>query len=406
MNGRVPWNAALPRTFIEATRTKEIRALLKFGRDSNWPLKITLAFTLDEISSISITYSTDWTDCSGKTDWFVDKFKEAAYRDGLAELPVWTRDGIAWLAVLRKENNSIRVVLNEKRADGIFVLTPEDPGIPPYLLYGLNVELKLRCQNETILGQYLQALYAPSVACTEKVTSTEWAMIGALNDGIIPIQHRLIRDESVQVPAAAWNSQIYEAGLKTQNHDKGFERFVRKFNPELATEAVLSIVKGAHHEHGTAILFTQEKRWCLLLDTVHGLSDEEALWYTLASWEKFQPRLKRPRTEPGQLFYPAAYSHVFEKYWDHLDDPKSHPEWSQESDFIQECMAQYSAAMGQMNTEDFTPLVDPETKQRRLIIAQEAAVSRLCPIQDAYDFWNLNGGRSSQVTASGGPAPV
>jgi hypothetical protein len=35
VNSQIPWNAALPRTFIEATRPKEITVFLKFGRDSN-----------------------------------------------------------------------------------------------------------------------------------------------------------------------------------------------------------------------------------------------------------------------------------------------------------------------------------------------------------------------------------
>jgi hypothetical protein len=53
-NGYVPQNAALPRTFVEATRPKEMEAFLKFGTDSNWPLKITVASALDEMNSILV----------------------------------------------------------------------------------------------------------------------------------------------------------------------------------------------------------------------------------------------------------------------------------------------------------------------------------------------------------------
>jgi hypothetical protein len=67
---------------------------------------------------------------------------------------------------------------------------------------------------------------------------------------------------------------IFDAALKTQNYDEGFERFVRKFDPDSRMDAVMAIGKGAHHNHGTAVLVTQEKRRCLLLDTVHGLSSE------------------------------------------------------------------------------------------------------------------------------------
>jgi hypothetical protein len=118
----------------------------------------------------------------------------------------------------------------------------------------------------------------------------------------------------------------------------------------------------------------------LLLDTTHGLSDNEALWYTLLSWAKFQPRLKNPRKEPGQLFYPAEYSHVFEKHWHHLDKPETHPDFSQESSFTQDCMRHYSIALSRLNCESFEPLVHAEAKDSDIEIATEAAISRLLPI--------------------------
>jgi hypothetical protein len=51
-NSHVPLVSAIPRTFIEASRPEEVRALLKFGRDSNWPLKVTFSCALDEINSL------------------------------------------------------------------------------------------------------------------------------------------------------------------------------------------------------------------------------------------------------------------------------------------------------------------------------------------------------------------
>jgi hypothetical protein len=215
--------------------------------------------------------------------------------------------------------------------------------------------------------------------------------------------HRFIHEEPITVLREAWNSQIFEAGLETQNYDKDFERFVRKFHPDQGMESVIAIVKGVHHEHGTEIYFTQEKRRHLLLDTLYGLIDEEALWYTLHSWAKFRPRTNRPRQEPGQLFYPAFYSHVLEKYWDTLNKPQDHEEFSNESEFTQAYMREFSAGLGRTDTSNFTPLVGGEAKQSHVKTAQEAAISRLCPIQDAYDFWNM--GRSSPDTGSGGSAP-
>jgi hypothetical protein len=102
------------------------------------------------------------------------------------------------------------------------------------------------------------------------------------------------------------------------------------------------------------------------------------------------------------LYYQAEFSHVFEKYWNVLDDPQSHPD-SSESNFTKAAMTQYTSALSQMNLSSFEPLVDAEAKQSNVDIAIDAAISRLSIIQDACDFWN---GRSSQDTGSGGPAPV
>jgi hypothetical protein len=127
--------------------------------------------------------------------------------------------------------------------------------------------------------------------------------------------------------------------------------------------------------------------------------------YTLDTWAKFQPRAKSPRQDPGQLYYPGAYSHVFEKYWSTVENPLSQAEVNSESEFTQACMSHYLAALNEMDLSSFTPLIDGEAKQSHVSIAQEAAVSRLSPIQDAHDFWSLLEDRRSPVTGSGGSAP-
>jgi hypothetical protein len=41
-----------------------------------------------------------------------------------------------------------------------------------------------------------------------------------------------------------------------------------------------------------------------------------------------------------------------------------------------------------MNLSDFEPKVDAEADDKSCRIAQTAAISRMCPIQDATDYWN------------------
>jgi hypothetical protein len=42
----------------------------------------------------------------------------------------------------------------------------------------------------------------------------------------------------------AANGAILEACLKTQNYDKGFDKFIRKFNPEEEMSAAVAIESG------------------------------------------------------------------------------------------------------------------------------------------------------------------
>jgi hypothetical protein len=191
------------------------------------------------------------------------------------------------------------------------------------------------------------------------------------------------------------------AGLATQPNDKGLERFVGKFDPSQPISAVISIEPGCHFDHGTAIYFQQDKRRCLLLDTLYGLSDDEALWYILQSWAKFQPRLASPRSGPGQLYFPAAYTHVFQKYWDYLNDPVKHPDCN-ETEFTNYAMSEFASALSVMNLSSFEPSVDAEALDKAYRVAHNAATSRKCPIQDASDY---SVSPEEALTGSGGFAP-
>jgi hypothetical protein len=145
------------------------------------------------------------------------------------------------------------------------------------------------------------------------VIRKEWAIIAAINGGEIALMYRAVRAPEIEVAEHAWNERIYEAGLKTQNYDRGLGRLVWKFDSASDLTATFAVSKGVHNEHGVAVHFAQGSRRCLLLDTLYGLSDEEAMWYTLQFWARFQPRLNSPRTSPEKLFFPAEYTPMFSR---------------------------------------------------------------------------------------------
>jgi hypothetical protein len=135
---KIPLSECPSPTFTEATRPKEIQALLKFGRDLAWPLKITAASAIDKETSLSITYDSDWDDCDGTVEWIWQKFHLAAQADQIEVPPAFARAGSTWELCLRKENNSLHILVREKLVDGSFPVIPEDPELPSMIPYGPN----------------------------------------------------------------------------------------------------------------------------------------------------------------------------------------------------------------------------------------------------------------------------
>jgi hypothetical protein len=110
-------------------------------------------------------------------------------QDGLIGLPAASRLSIPWRVTLRKEDNSIRVTLHESTPENVLVPTPEDDGVPCFLLYGPRVTIKMRCESVAIAEQYLMMTCSSTLEVTQKLHTCEWAMIASLNGGEIPANH-------------------------------------------------------------------------------------------------------------------------------------------------------------------------------------------------------------------------
>jgi hypothetical protein len=149
---------------------------------------------------------------------------------------------------------------------------------------------------------------------TEVVQTKEWAMVGGLgNDaasGKMPSYHRATALPEAFPMASALCQRVHEAGLKTQNYDKGFDKFVRKFNPREEMTATIAIALGSQDDHGWAVYCTQDSRRFLLVGSVDGLIDDETLWTRLSAWGSFQPRKANRGRIPGDLFYLTEVSHT------------------------------------------------------------------------------------------------
>jgi hypothetical protein len=127
----------------------------------------------------------------------------------------------------------------------------------------------------------------------------------------------------------------------------------------------------------------------------------------MKDWATFQPKLSKPRVTPGSLFFPAEYTHIMQECWEYLDDPTKHPDVKVDAPYFP-YIQQYTAAVSVMDFSEFEPQpadIAPEKSQR---VAQQAALSRRCMVQDACDYWGSpqDQAQEESVTDSYGFAPA
>jgi hypothetical protein len=368
---------------------------------------LTIATVINDHVSASLMYPIDWTGCDGTEVRFRTILREAATADWLTEVLAVSRQDCTCGFVLRKEDNSCRVVIYEQTAEGAPCETPEHPDSPCLVLCGPKAQIKIRVPSIEAYDACVMALYQVRMKFTECLPTREWDRVGAFEDGVtsgeIPIHPRITPPPEALAQFAAFDQRIHGAGLKTQNYDKGLDRSIRKFKHDSETQATMAIAKGFHEDHGSAVYLTQGKRRCLSLNTTYGLSDDDALWKTLADWACFQPRRGAPRVVPGTLFYPGVLSHVFEKYWDYLPNLGGHPDFTSETQYCQEQMNRFSSTLSTMDLRDFRPSPAAEAKQSDLETAEDAEISRLRPLQDGLELWEILSGSGDR--GYGAPAP-
>jgi hypothetical protein len=276
------------------------------------------------------------------------------------------------------------------------------------ILFGPKAIVKTRTTVKgkvalTVMRQTLATLYQGRYEITEEVPSREWALVGSFGGGKIPIQYRLPQHQMEYSEVVGANLSILESGLKTQNCDKGIDKFGRKFDPDEELSAAVAIHSGWQGDHGWAVAFKQGSRRCLLLDTEDGLSADEILWSSLAAWAKFQPRLSKPRRFPGNLYYPDEASHIIETLWNHLDCFDTSPGFSDRSPLCQAAMRAFSEGLKGVDCTDWEPLPIAQAPSKMARIATEAAFSRVRPIADGPNQWDMH--RSSAGTdGSGSPS--
>jgi hypothetical protein len=200
------------------------------------------------------------------------------------------------------------------------------------------------------------------------------------------------------------SQEIFMESLASEPYRIGTGKFAAQFKPGKPYSATIAIEKGIHDDYGTAILFEQANRRCLITRRTileEGQTEEDTFWQVMKDWAQFEPRLARPRKEAGQIFYPSAFSHMFEAYWDFIQAPSQEVATS-------EPMARYASAAAQLDFSGCIPLPDVEAPEKSQRVSSSGALSRRCPIQDANDYWSSPQEQAQEecVTVLHGLAPV
>jgi hypothetical protein len=282
------------------------------------------------------------------------------------------------------------------------VLTTEGDGPPCFWIYAPRATFKFRAESIEVVKRMLTMCYKQEPEVATEHHGKFWALIGTINGGEIPKKHldKLDRETSFEV-AAGYNRETFLAGLASEPYRTGVGKFSAQFKPDKPYSATIAIEKGVHGEQGTAILFEQANRRCLITRRIFGTSDEDTFWLVLKNWASFEPRPAKPRTRSGQIYYPSAYSHMFETHWDFIQAPSV-------EDATSEPMGKYASAAARLDFSDLTPLVDVDAPEKSQRISSAGAMSRRCPVQDAQDYWSSPQEQAQEecVTVEHGFAPA
>jgi hypothetical protein len=382
-NPRVPQKSASPRDFAEITDDRDVSRILKFGRDNGWNMLLSVVSTWDGTNALTLSYESPLTDCEDDVNWFWRRFSDLMAADGLVGFPVFARPGIEIKRSCRIEDHLIHILLTEQN-----VPTTETDGNPCILLHAPRATFKFRCESIEVAFRAVTMCYNREPQLIEPHHGKAWSLIASIDGGEIPEKHRiqLVGEHDLQ-KVSEWNKETFIAGLASQPYTTGLGKFTAKFDSEEPYAATIAVEKGVHDERSRAVFFEQGVHRCLLTRRIQDASADEALWSAMKDWAEFQPKRSSRRSDPGQLFYPAEYTHVFQKYWDVLNDPLQHPDSGDETDRTKSFMYDVAQALSDKSLENWEPQPSDVASEKSQRVAHDGAVSRRYPIQDSGDYW-------------------
>jgi hypothetical protein len=90
----------------------------------------------------------------------------------------------------------------------------------------------MRCESVPVALRAITMCYGKEPVIHDEHHTKEWAMVAAMNGGIVDDKHRVILIGKHELEAVAtWNKETFIAGLATQPYGTGLGKFAAKFKP-------------------------------------------------------------------------------------------------------------------------------------------------------------------------------
>jgi hypothetical protein len=170
---------------IAATKEEEAGELIQYGWGAGWPVKGTIALTMNigtpQAWAFSVTYTLERTE--GVPTWTIlwARMGERLQGDGFVAPACMSQIEGDYLVSCEKVNQTIWIVWRQRLADGSLPSIPEDHGLPVCTVYGAKAMLKMRGFQKANLGvtEIVKEMYGDCMA-VQVIQSRNWSYNAAM----------------------------------------------------------------------------------------------------------------------------------------------------------------------------------------------------------------------------------
>jgi hypothetical protein len=242
---------------------EEAETMIRYAWAANWPIRGTLAVTMNEDKESEFEFSVTYTlekDSEPTWECLWALMCREIVADGIT-LPVSvSRERLDYLASCEKVNQSIRILWRRGRKSA------EDHGLPVYSICGTKAEIKLRdierlgCGVEGIMTTLYNGQMTVIMVPSQEFVYN--AVMGRPGEQIVPPMDVTAKLVESSDDARQFNEGIRGSAEIVANADKGFGHYLKYFRADRPVTAAVRVESGKHSEYGWGVYFEQGGHRC------------------------------------------------------------------------------------------------------------------------------------------------